>query len=414
MSAGDDLWDLVGRSEGTSEAQDAESTMFMVGSSGCGKSTLIQNFLKPNSKKEPKPTFSLEYNFARKKTANGKSLAHIWELGGDIYEPKLLSVPISAKTLQHLSVVICVDLSKPANALMSAKHWIEVVRTAVTASLTELRATNNDQVQVMRKATKALWGDHADASRIQPGPVPIVILATKYDTLKTQGVSITDRRLIFQALRFVAHYYGCSLFSVGGNDAFRTLLGNICFTGGGALKAQLEVSPDKPIAVTAGKDSFNSILGRGGSDDAGSAPTDSPTKARMGMVLDEDPTVKPDGTSWQALADMLEEAFGKADLPPSAVVGGAQGEERDGEESEDQNEYPEPEIDEERAQRRAVLQRYVEEERKKETMLKRMTAASGVDRDRDRERERARDRDRDRGESKGVEAEGDEPRRSRK
>lgn len=79
-------------------------TLF-VGDSGSGKSTLIQTFLKPSVTKEPKSTFALEYNFARKKggsggkdsnsNSSGRNVAHIWELGGDIYEPKLLEIPVS-------------------------------------------------------------------------------------------------------------------------------------------------------------------------------------------------------------------------------------------------------------------------------------------------------------------------------
>ena len=39
-----------------------------------------------------KPTIALDYNFARR-TSNGiKSVANIWEVGGDLVEPKLIEI----------------------------------------------------------------------------------------------------------------------------------------------------------------------------------------------------------------------------------------------------------------------------------------------------------------------------------
>jgi hypothetical protein len=39
-----------------------------------------------------KPTIALDYNFARR-TSNGvKSVANIWEVGGDLVEPRLIEI----------------------------------------------------------------------------------------------------------------------------------------------------------------------------------------------------------------------------------------------------------------------------------------------------------------------------------
>ena len=46
-----------------------------------------------------------------------KSIAHIWELGGDIFEPKLLEIPITLKNLTSLTLVVVVDLSKVHTSL---------------------------------------------------------------------------------------------------------------------------------------------------------------------------------------------------------------------------------------------------------------------------------------------------------
>ena len=85
----EDIWTKLGR-EPIIDNQSSESldcTTLLVGDSGSGKSSIWQSFLKPTLTKEPKPTFALEYSFARKKVAvsvpgvaPAKNLAHIWEL----------------------------------------------------------------------------------------------------------------------------------------------------------------------------------------------------------------------------------------------------------------------------------------------------------------------------------------------
>lgn len=120
-SAAADLWTLIENdTTKTFEDDSVEATSLFVGDSGCGKSYLIQSFLKPTVTKDPKvleinswnqyksdncytasivwnlltfgcvlknnlkPTFALEYSFARKKASgnSSKTVAHVWELGG--------------------------------------------------------------------------------------------------------------------------------------------------------------------------------------------------------------------------------------------------------------------------------------------------------------------------------------------
>ena len=107
---GIDLWELasledVDNAGGAPRDGEDSNTLLVVGDARSGKSSLIQMFLKPNSSKEPKATFALEYNFARRKNASPgtKSLAHIWEMGGDIKESGLLGIPLSATNLPSAS-----------------------------------------------------------------------------------------------------------------------------------------------------------------------------------------------------------------------------------------------------------------------------------------------------------------------
>ena len=48
--------------------------------------------------------------------------------GGDIFEPGLLEIPITVKSLQSAAVMIIVDLSKPQNLVESLLKWIKAIR----------------------------------------------------------------------------------------------------------------------------------------------------------------------------------------------------------------------------------------------------------------------------------------------
>ena len=350
-----DLWNIATdkNSDGntaTGSKLDTQSTLFFVGSSGCGKSTLIQNFLKPNSKKEQKPTFSLEYNFVRRKTQGGKALVHMWELGGDVYEEDLLKVPISSKNIKELTVIVCADLSNPQNILVNTKHWLELIRRTidhVIASSRNVILPNNSNINNYEDENST------EKSRINPIKIPVIIMATKWDTLKSRTMSTADRRLLFQVLRYLAHYYGASLFCSGlGVDSIRAFLTTLCFQGPIGLNFNNATSLDRPINVLAGTDSFEKIF----EDES----TNQSTFRTSIYEAIPSSTSSPNESNWKALSDALEEIFDEANPPPDAnsqnrpLV--------------DENTYPEHEIDEERVERRAVLERYIMEQQRLDFM----------------------------------------------
>lgn len=245
-----------------------ESTILFVGESGSGKSSLIQTFLKPTVTKEPKSTFALEYSFARKKggsnSASSRNLAHIWELGGDIYELGLLEIPLSASNFQNATVFIVCDLSKPQNLLESVLKWISGVREVIKKRIDELKSTNRSAVTMMKDAAAEAYAENSDRVKVRPCEIPLYIVANKWDTLKSKNVSLADRRSIFQVLRFIAHYNGCNLMSTSLNDAnlkeaFRSVMSITCFKTG-TSKASNDTMVDKPVQVTPGQDSFENIL----------------------------------------------------------------------------------------------------------------------------------------------------------
>lgn len=284
MSAAMDLWQLaeadVGDELGGEEGEG--STVLVVGDKHAGKSSLIQSFMKPNSSKDPKPTFALDYNFVRRKNAGGSSgssssgsgpgaastgggsgggsnVAHLWELGGDIYEPKLLEIPLSVKALAVSSVIIVCDLSKPNNILSSLKRWISLVRDVILARLTAMQEAGNPKAAELKQGCTEAYGlTHPDIARVRPCEVPLYIVGNKYDTFKSAPSA--DRRTLLQVMRFISHYHGATLLlsSSFERDSFRSLMNSACF--GLPLKPSFEVGVDRANFVSVGRDDFVAIL----------------------------------------------------------------------------------------------------------------------------------------------------------
>lgn len=277
----EDIWTLVENEPQDIDISDLDTSLLIVGDSACGKTSLIHSFLKSSTTKTPKPTFALDYSFARKKnvsssSAASKSVAHIWELGGDIYEPGLLDIPISSRTIKSLSVMVCCDLSKPHNLLQSLLKWIQLVHGAVARRVKELGSEVSAQ---MRDAARAAFVGHVDERCVSPIDVPLYILCNKYDIFK--DFKSVDKRAALQVLRFVAHNYGATILFTSTVEAplresFKVFMNSVAFRSG--LRQAADVQHDKPAFVSAGKDSFESILLGHRSGDGAPESHSSPTK----------------------------------------------------------------------------------------------------------------------------------------
>lgn len=367
-----------------------ETVVVFIGDSQCGKSTLIQTFLKPAGKevaKDPKPTFALEYNFARRKhptNSNGpKMVTHMWELGGDIYEPSLLDIPLAIRTISTASVVICCDLSKPQNVFSSLYRWLNLLNEIMTKKRSELQITNQNIITSMTEASLSSYAENPDKSKVKPSIIPVYIVCSKYDSFK--NLDIAKRRALLIVIRFIAHFYGATVVSTSSaesahKEAFRNFLTAVCFQLG--VTSGLEVAPEKPFYVAAGADSFDKIFATESKD------------------LSKSQLLTGDGIArdcWARMAEAMEALFGVADAAPE--------EHKDDGEDVVENKFPEPEVDEARAQRDATLQRYVQEVQRRAAMLARMnteTATTGNDAgDEEPSQERVRERE-------------DRPRRSKK
>jgi GTPase SAR1 family protein len=276
----DDLWTKIDNEPLDLDSDQIETTVLFVGDSGSGKTTLINSFLKATSSKQPKPTFALDYSFARKKNAtstnSSKCIAHIWELGGDIQEPALLDIPISIRNIRNLSIVICCDLSKPHNALQSVRQWVKLIRDVISRRLTDLNSSGEPPFE-MDESRAAQYANHPDESVVSLSKVPMYLVANKYDIFKDIGSS--ERRATAQILRFLCHYYGLYLVTASAMDAalrehFKAFINCVCFKT--PVRQVSDSHFDRPLQLSPGKDSFENILLGSKSGDGG--PESQPVK----------------------------------------------------------------------------------------------------------------------------------------
>lgn len=288
----EDLWSKI-ENENPLEATDyeQETTILFVGDSGCGKTSLINSFLKSTSTKQPKPTFALDYSFARKKNTPAsttsapsapsgnaaKSIAHIWELGGDIQEPGLLDIPISVKNLKSLSIIIVCDLSKPHNTLQSIRQWIKLCREIISRRLAEYNQLYPENPLEMDEIRHSQYHNHHDESIVSLSKIPMYLIGNKYDIFKDIGSS--ERRATIQIIRFLCHYYGlyystASIMDASLREHWKTFVNSVCFKN--PIRQMNETHFDRPVHISPGKDSFESILLGSKSGDGG--PESQPVK----------------------------------------------------------------------------------------------------------------------------------------
>ena len=96
----------------------------------------------------------------------------------------LVGVPIAQERLKSLVTVVVLDLSVPSKVLQTALWWIDLIRRCVRDKLDQARRTRPGQRvadAVMEQSSKRLPSSHANANNVDLCPVPLVLLANKYD-----------------------------------------------------------------------------------------------------------------------------------------------------------------------------------------------------------------------------------------
>jgi dynein light intermediate chain 2 len=349
-----------------------------LGDQSCGKSSLIQTLLKPSAAKETKPTIALDYNYARKTSNNIKYIAHIWELGGDLIEPKLLDIPISKQSLPTAAAIITCDASKPHNVVVSILRSLSALKDVVNRRASEIQATNAQHLNEYRERLQAIYKAHADSNRVRPLDIQTVIVLNKADALRTLPVS--ERRCLWQIIRFIAHYFGATVISMSTQDSqaretYRNLINSFCFAS--PMKSLYETAPtgEGVLAISRGCDSFEAILQQ--NLDAQQA-----SHRLVNDTSDMELFLTHKGVSrdcWNRLTQKAAEVFGEADpLPTYSLEDGRSGQD-DFETGQDphggqnnENPFPETEVDDIRSARDAQLQRFVQEQERRQEMIAKM------------------------------------------
>ncbi|XP_004265057.1 cytoplasmic dynein 2 light intermediate chain 1 isoform X1 [Orcinus orca] len=237
-----------------------EKSVFFIGSKNGGKTTIILRCLDRDE--PPKPTLALEYTYGRRAKGHNipKDIAHFWELGGGTSLLDLISIPITSDTLRTFSIVLVLDLSKPNDLWPTMENLLQATKLHVDKVMMKLGKKNAKAVSEMRqKIWSNMQKDHPDRELIDPFPIPLVIIGSKYDIF--QDFDSEKRKVICKTLRFVAHYYGASLMFTSKSEALllkiRGVINQLAF---GIDKSKSTcVDQNKPLFVTAGLDSLSQI-----------------------------------------------------------------------------------------------------------------------------------------------------------
>ncbi|NXX89733.1 DC2L1 protein, partial [Centropus bengalensis] len=263
----DTLWDLaIAEVEKRENSDDGklvevwEKSVLVMGNKNGGKTTIILRCLE--REENPKPTLALEYTFGRRATRHNapKDVAHFWELGGGTSLLELIRIPITSNSIRSFSVVLVLDLSKPNELWTTMEKLLQVTRNHVNKILNKLEKTNPEvATEIKQRMQNNLQRDHPDYELIDPFPVPLVIIGSKYDIFIEFDSEM--RKIISKTLRFVSHYYGASLVFTSKSEGLlvkaRILINHLAF---GYDKSKfVSVDHSKPLFIPAGLDSLSQI-----------------------------------------------------------------------------------------------------------------------------------------------------------
>ena len=234
------------RERAKEQIEPIETYSLFVGQPFSGKSSLIGLLQSSQRDKVPGPTRAMDYSFARKSNKSDPSLkdvAHIYEIGEGTEYATLFDIALSATRLSKCGVVgVVVDLSKPLDAVVWARRWLDLAAKILRKTLDELERR-----------------DPRLADSVKKRPVAVMLVANKYDLYKHSQPAM--KKIVDQALRGLALASGASLHytTVKEKSSFRSALGAALFRKPDKAKPVL----DGPLHVPAGTDSFDDINAAG-------------------------------------------------------------------------------------------------------------------------------------------------------
>lgn len=85
------------------------------------------------------------------------------------------------------------------------------LRKQISHVLSELKVTKPDLVKRLKKRAWQRYGiDHPDHDLLDPFPIPLAIIGSKYDMF--QDIEPEKKKMVCRTLRFIAHTNGASLY----------------------------------------------------------------------------------------------------------------------------------------------------------------------------------------------------------
>ncbi|KAG3003911.1 hypothetical protein PC121_g11568 [Phytophthora cactorum] len=337
----------------TPAPEDRDTFTLIVGPRGSGKTSLTANFRNSSKAEEIKPTTALDYVFVRLRTAGRPSVAHMWELASTKCVNEMIKVPLGPERILNGALVIVVDLSAPGDVVPALVKWLTTLYTAVLEVLKAKEKNPIDKLAVdaLKHEAIARYGNgHPDKDVVTPLPLPVLVVGNKYETFRDED-SI-KRKGVTQAVRYLSHMYGASVLFTSMKDKnlvaqFRSVMKGFAFRAM-ARGASKEVDPAKALFVPAGADLF---------EDIGVPKSAAWRQDRFGKDQHEEKArqwVKIASEYYPPSASATEDLLAQKEL--------SEQDDKDGEES--SNQFPEPNIDRARQQKREELRRYRDNRRK--------------------------------------------------
>ncbi|KAJ3374896.1 Cytoplasmic dynein 2 light intermediate chain 1 [Allomyces arbusculus] len=272
-------------SEAASDAQSGhEAIVILAGGKSCGKTALINRFLEKGSDPSPPPTVGLEYTYGRRTraAANIKDVVHLWEVGGGPAGTKIVTVPLSAATVHTTAVLLCADLTRPADLASTIELYLSVLSSRIDELLAGLEKRGSKRPKGMRAfamkkyttaaaaaATSASTSSldlpsktsHPDKSRLALLPIQWALVGTRYDEFRDLPSEV--RKHVARLMRYYAHIYGGALVMSSDRDEpalakTKQLLSHYAFKTA-APKGEC-TDYNRPMYVPAGSDALSAIF----------------------------------------------------------------------------------------------------------------------------------------------------------
>ena len=252
----ENIWtDVLARNKADAKARGdvgrPDAVLFVMGATGSGKTTLLRHILYGGDGRgdgaPPRPGEGMEYHYARRArggASDRKDVAHVFEISGtksfaDAISSKE-SVFFGPRQVTTATALICVDLSKPHEAVPTLEYWLRRTRAAVDRTFDKLQKRGSRLPEQLRNRHKKQFAnvaretarDGGDAfdesgSSTETSPddlsagiltserfagVQVVVAGTKADLHRREEAE--PRRVLSRALRSLAHFNGASLFYV--------------------------------------------------------------------------------------------------------------------------------------------------------------------------------------------------------